>query len=113
MAWEHGNEELKKFLETLDCYHPTKVQSRILQGKNKLSECYCHEKGNQLVTDLYVKPTDTHQDLHSSSCHVSYCKKSKSFNQALRLNRIYSENAFFGKRCNELARCMAKRKRLQ
>ena len=71
------------------------------------------KKGNQLVTDLYVKPTDTHQDLHSSSCHVSYCKKSKSFNQALRLNRIYSENAFFGKRCNELARCMAKRKRLQ
>ena len=71
------------------------------------------EKDNQLVTDLYVKPTDTHQDLHSSSCHVSYCKKSKSFNQALRLNRIYSENAFFGKRCNELARCMAKRKRLQ
>ena len=23
MMWEHGEEELKKFLETLNCYHPT------------------------------------------------------------------------------------------
>ena len=23
VAWEHGNEELKKFLGTLDCYHST------------------------------------------------------------------------------------------
>ena len=60
------------------------------------------KKGNQLVTDLYVKPTDTHQYLHASSCHVSHCKKSIPFCQALRLNRICSENAFFDKRCNEL-----------
>ena len=53
------------------------------------------KKGNQLVTDLYVKPTDTHQYLHASSCHVSHCKKSMPFSQALRLNRICSENVFF------------------
>ena len=23
MIWEHGEEELQKFLETLNCYHPT------------------------------------------------------------------------------------------
>ena len=23
IMWEHGEEELKKFLETLNCYHPT------------------------------------------------------------------------------------------
>ena len=53
------------------------------------------KKGNQLVTDLYVKPTDTHQYLHASSCHFSHCKKSMPFSQALRLNRICSENVFF------------------
>ena len=59
------------------------------------------KKRNQLVTDLYVKPTDT-QYLHASSCHVSHCKKSIPFSQALCLNRICSENAFFDERCNEL-----------
>ena len=60
------------------------------------------KKGNQIVTDLYVKPTDTHQYLHASSCQVSHCKKSIPFSQALHLNRICSENAFFDKGCNEL-----------
>ena len=60
------------------------------------------KKGNQLVTDLYVKPTETHQYLHAVSCHVSHCKNSIPFNQALCLNRICSENAFFDNQCNKL-----------
>ena len=60
------------------------------------------KKGNQIVTDLSVKPTNTHQYLHASSCHVAHCKKSIPFSQALLLNRICSENTFFDKRCNEL-----------
>ena len=60
------------------------------------------KKGIQLVTDLYIKPTDTHQCLHASSCHFSYCKKSIPFCQALRFNRFCSEINLFGKRCNEL-----------
>ena len=67
------------------------------------------KRGNQLVTDLYVKTTNTHQYLHACSCHVSQCKRSIPFNQALRLNRICSENAFFYKRCNELEVCLKKR----
>ena len=60
------------------------------------------KKGNQLVTDLYVKLTDTHQYLHDSSCHVSHWIKSIPLSQALRLNRTFSEVAFFDKQCNEL-----------
>ena len=32
-------------------------------------------KGGKIITDLYVKPTDTHQYLDSSSCHPYHCKK--------------------------------------
>ena len=60
------------------------------------------KKDNKLITDLYIKPTDTHQYLHASSCHVYHCKKSIPYSQALRLNRICSENYFFDKRCNDL-----------
>ena len=30
--------------------------------------------GNQLVTDLHVRPTDTHHYLHASLCHDSHYK---------------------------------------
>ena len=45
-----------------------------------------------IETDLYVKPTDSHQYLLSSSCHPFYCKKGIPYSQALRLNRICSNN---------------------
>ena len=40
--------------------------------------------------------------LHTSSCHVYHSKKSIPFGQALRLNRICSENSSFDKLCNQL-----------
>ena len=60
------------------------------------------KKNCQLVTDLYIKPTDTHQYSHASSCHVYHSKKSISYSQVLRLNRICSENSFYDKRYKEL-----------
>ena len=36
-------------------------------------------------TNLYVKPTDSHQYLLSSSCHPFYCKKGILYSQTLRL----------------------------
>ncbi|PIK37867.1 hypothetical protein BSL78_25290 [Apostichopus japonicus] len=35
-----------------------------------------------LSTDLYTKPTDTHQYLHSSSCHPRHCKSGIAYSQA-------------------------------
>ena len=58
--------------------------------------------GNKLLTDLYIKPTDTHQYLEFSSCHVYHSKKSIPYSQALRFNRTCSENMFFDNRCNQL-----------
>ena len=55
-----------------------------------------------IETDLYVKHTDSHQYLLSSSCHPFYCKKGIPYSQALRLNRICSNNESFDKRCNVL-----------
>ena len=92
MIWEHGEEELQKFLETLNCYRPTiKFIAEYSRLKKNFLDVIVMKKGNQLVTDLYVKPTDIHQYLHASWCHISHCKKSIPFSQNLRLNRICSE----------------------
>ena len=45
-----------------------------------------------IETDLYVKPTESHQYLLSSSYHPFYCKKGIQYSQALILNRICSNN---------------------
>ena len=62
-----------------------------------------------IETDLFVKPTDSHQYLQSSSCHPIHCKKGIPYSQALRLNRICSETNSFDKRCNDLERFLLER----
>ena len=54
----------------------------------------------ELMTDLFVKPTNMHQFLDSSSSHPYHCKKEIAL--ALRLNRIYSDNKSFDEHCNDL-----------
>ena len=46
--------------------------------------------GNKLETDLYCKPTDTHQYLHSQSCHRNVYKKSITDGQTVKIKRICS-----------------------
>ena len=55
-----------------------------------------------LTTDLFTKPTDTHQYLAADSCHPRHCKEAIPFSQALRMRRICSSNDDFQKRCAEL-----------
>ena len=59
-------------------------------------------KDGKIITDLYLKPTDTYLYLDSLLCLPYHCKKSTPYGQALRLNRFCSNNAFFYQRCNEL-----------
>ena len=60
------------------------------------------EEGGGLMTDLFVKSTDTHQFLDLSSSHPYHCKKGIPYRQAIRLNRSCSDNESFDKRCNDL-----------
>ena len=103
MIWQHGEEQLQQFLDLLNSCHPTlKFTSEHSRDRVNFLDVQVIRENNQLVTDLYVKDTDTHQYLLASSCHPSHCKRSIPFSQCLRLNRICSEVSFFDKRCNDL-----------
>ena len=103
MLWQHVEKEREKFLEFLNCYHPTiKFTANYSRKEVNFLDVSVRKKDNQLVTDLYIKPIATHQYLHATSCHVYHSKKSIPYSQALRLNKICSENSFYDKRCNEL-----------
>ena len=66
-------------------------------------------ENGKIKTDLYIKPTDTHQYLHSSSCHPYHYKKGIPYSQTLCLNRICSDSTFFDRRCNDLERWLLER----
>ena len=99
----YGEKELEKFLEFLNCYHPTiKFTANYSREEINFLDVLVRKKNSQIATDLYIKPTDTHQYLHVSSYHVYHSKKSIPYSQALRLNRICSENSLYDNHCNEL-----------
>ena len=73
LIWDHGEDLLKQFIETLHACHPI------------------------------------HQFLDSTSCHPYHCKKSIPYSQALRYNRICSDNKKFDQRCNNLEKWLMER----
>ena len=108
--WEHGEEKLRNFVKTLNEIHPTiKFTAEWSQKSINFLDVTVSLIDGQIETDLYVKPTDSHQYLHSSSCHPYHCKKSIPYSQALRLNRICSKNIFFDIHCNNLEKWLSER----
>ena len=87
--WEHGEDSLKHFIETLNACHPTiKFTAEWLKEEMNFLDVNVKLRNWQLETNLRIKPTDTHQFLYSTSCHPYHCKKSIPYSQALRYNRI-------------------------
>ena len=102
-VWEHGEESLEKFLNKLNSFHSTiKFTAEYSKETINFLDVNIRLVGGELMTDLFVKPTDTHQFLDPSSSHPYHCKEGIPYSQALRLNRICSDNDSFDKRCNDL-----------
>ena len=89
--------------------HPTtKFTAECSKTQINFLDVTVYLEDRKIKTDLYVKPTDTHQYLHSSSCHPYHCKKGIPYSQTLRLNSICSDSTSFD-RCNDLERWLLER----
>ena len=85
MIWQHGEDELKIFLEKLDNFHPSiKFICEYSRGKVNYLDIQVIAREGKLITDLYVKQTDSHQYLDQSSCYLYHCTKLISCSQALK-----------------------------
>ena len=52
MLWEHGEEELEKLLEVLNCYHPAiKFTASYSREETNFLDVSVKKKNNQLITD--------------------------------------------------------------
>ena len=94
--WTHGQSKLDSFLEYLNEFHQTiKFTSESSMEKVSFLDVMVVKKGGILETDLYCKPTDTHQYLQRGSCHPWHVKKAIPYGQALRIRRICSDDGKF------------------
>ena len=94
---------MKKFLNKLNKFHPgIKFTAEYSKKTIKFLDLNISLVEGELMTDLFVKPTNTHQFLEQSSSHPYHCRKEISYSQAFRLNRICSDNESFDKGCNNL-----------
>lgn len=107
----HGEEKLKNFFNRCNSFDPhIKFEQTTSTTSIPFLDVQVIFKNNgELSTDLYKKPTDTHQYLNWTSCHPRHTKTSIPYSLALRLRRICSDNEFFEKRARELHNILLKR----
>ena len=110
--WEHGEEELHKFLEYLNGVHNTiKFTSEFSTFKvNFLDVWVIKGEDGYVNTDLYTKPTDSNNYLYFFSAHPSHCKRGIPLGQFLRLRRILSRDEAFIDYCAEKAKHLLRRR---
>ena len=92
--------DLNAFHTTINNLHES-IQFTMESNTSKLSflDILIIKEGNKIITDLYCKPTDTHQYLDFRSCHPPHTKRNILFNLA---RRIVSENNVKDLRLTEL-----------
>ena len=92
MLWQHGIDELNKFIDFLNTRNSsikfTSESSPL--SINFLDSTVRYHLRHGLSTTLYSKPTDKHTYLHYNSCHPPHIKQSLPYSQLLRVRRLCS-----------------------
>ena len=109
--WTCGEDKFKDFMPYINS-----INSSFQLTRNYSKECvqfwdvsvFADNSGN-ITTDLYIKPTDTHQYLLATICHPNHTNRSIPYCQALRILRICSNKESAKLRCTELVDCLDKR----
>ena len=99
LVWIHGIKALNEFIETANNLYPTiKFTDCISSEKVNFLDTTVHLVDNSLETEMYTKPTDTHQYLLPFSPYHQKLPRSL----ALRIRRVCSTSAYFDKHAAQL-----------
>ena len=83
MIWNDSEDKLKDFLAYINTVHPAIqfTHAHSFKYVTFLDVLVTLTIDGTISTDLYTKPTDTHQYLHMNSCHPNHVKKAIAFSQ--------------------------------
>ena len=98
MVWTHGIDTLLEFINNANRLHPiVKFTYSFAAETVNFLDTTILLINNHIETELYTKPTDTHQNLLPSSCHISHIIKNIPKSLELGIKRIYFITAYFEK----------------
>ena len=104
MLWQHGIDELEIFHEYLNSRVPTITFTKEHSNTNvAFLDVMVRNINSKLETDLYSKPTDSHDYLLYSSAHPQRCKDSIPYSQFLRIRRLCSRMEDYEKHVLDLS----------
>ena len=111
MICSDSEDKLKDFLAYINTVNPAIqfTHAHSFMSVNLLDVLVTLTDDGTISTDLYTKPTDSHQYLHMNSCHPNHAKKAIAFLQATRILRICSDPATAQSMCNELIEYLVRR----
>ena len=108
--WQHGEARLRAFTTELNARHPSiQFTWDVSESLVPFLDVNVRLEDSAISTDLYVKPTDTHQYLHPASCHPGHVKRSIPFSQAWRILTICSDYKQAEKHISNLVQFLEKR----
>jgi len=106
MIWNHSTEELEKFIDRLNHFHPT-IKFTYTASSTHVSFLDVNvikNIDNTISTNIHVKETNIHQYVEYSSCHPMSCKNGIPYSQAKRYRRIISDDCQLQNSLNDLKR---------
>ena len=111
ILFTRSKHNLEQFRRILNDLHPS-ITYTMDMSKSSLPflDTMVINKGGQIQTDIYYKPTDSKQYFLYTSCHPKHTRNSIPYNLARRLKTIVSENEVLDQRFNELKKYLNKRK---
>ena len=99
----HGEIKLQQFYELCNNLNPhIKFEQTTSPTNIAFLDVQVILKEGKITTDLYTKPTDTHQYLNWNSCHPRHTKTVIPYSLSLRPRRICSSDELFKTRAREL-----------
>ena len=101
--WTRGEDTLDSFINHLNgCHESIKFTDEKSTTQVHFLDTTVIFKDNGITTDLYTKPTDTHNYLRYDSAHNPSVTKGLPYGQFLRLRRICQTNDMYNKHANEM-----------
>lgn len=98
----NGN-EINELVNIFNNCHPNfKFTHEVSNMSSHFLDVTLILKGNEIETDIYSKPTDSHQYLHFLSNHPAHIKRNIPYNLAFRIKKIVSNSNTKDMRLDEL-----------